>query len=92
MQVEGVEPSLCGLKDRCNSRYTTLAYTYNITPLTTFVKGVISAYSIRSYILSRFYAENELPHPQPPVELGFLKVKPDPSILDLYPMVNPSRY
>jgi hypothetical protein len=24
------------------------------------------------------YAENELPQPQPPVALGFLKVKPDP--------------
>jgi hypothetical protein len=25
-------------------------------------------------------AENELPQPQPPVEFGFLKVKPDPCI------------
>lgn len=24
------------------------------------------------------YAENELPQPQPPVEFGFLNVKPDP--------------
>jgi hypothetical protein len=24
------------------------------------------------------YAENELPQPQPPVEFGFLKVKPEP--------------
>ena len=27
-----------------------------------------------------YQAENELPQPQPPVEFGFLKVKPDPCI------------
>lgn len=26
------------------------------------------------------YAENELPQPQPPVEFGFLNVKPEPCI------------
>jgi hypothetical protein len=26
------------------------------------------------------HAENELPHPQPPVAFGFLKVKPEPCI------------
>ena len=32
--------------------------------------------------VSNDYAENELPQPQPPVEFGFLKVKPDPCIDD----------
>ena len=31
-------------------------------------------------VLERPYAENELPQPQPPVEFGFLNVKPEPCI------------
>ena len=30
--------------------------------------------------VSERYAENELPQPQPPVEFGFLNVKPEPCI------------
>jgi hypothetical protein len=29
-------------------------------------------------VTTRTQAENELPQPQPPVEFGFVKVKPDP--------------
>ena len=31
-------------------------------------------------VLFQAYAEKELPQPQPPVALGFLKVKPEPCI------------
>lgn len=33
-------------------------------------------------LCSADYAENELPQPQPPVEFGFLNVKPEPCIND----------
>jgi hypothetical protein len=36
--------------------------------------------SLHGYADRGFYAENELPQPQPPVALGFLKVKPEPCI------------
>ena len=42
--------------------------------------GEPEAMVITGGIESSAQAENELPQPQPPVEFGFLKVKPDPCI------------
>jgi len=38
------------------------------------------AHRARRYACASYYALNELPQPQPPVEFGFEKVKPEPCI------------
>jgi hypothetical protein len=42
--------------------------------------SVLSLTTGRRPLAHAAHAENELPQPQPPVELGFLNVKPDPCI------------
>jgi hypothetical protein len=42
--------------------------------------AVATPFSPFTFRVSRFQAVKLLPHPQPPVELGLLKVKPEPCI------------
>jgi hypothetical protein len=44
--------------------------------------GIHPAHAMRRSPCVSYYALNELPQPQPPVEFGFENVKPDPCIDD----------